>query len=72
MFFNTTILKQIIDVSFLKSLKYGLYLYVLVALVSNDMDMKGYEETDRTKEQVYSAMVTQSVLAATLKQIYTE
>jgi hypothetical protein len=33
---------------------------------------KGREEKDRTKEKIYSTMVEQSLLAATLKQIYIE
>ncbi|CAF2331655.1 unnamed protein product [Rotaria sp. Silwood2] len=36
----------------------------------NEDDVKEREEKDQTKEKIYSTMVDQSMLAATLKQIY--
>ncbi|CAF0725272.1 unnamed protein product [Rotaria sordida] len=38
--------------------------------IPNEDNVKEREEKDRTKEQIYSTMIEQSVLAATLKQIY--
>jgi len=43
-----------------------------VAHIQNEKKPRDREEKDRTKEKIYSIMVEQSLLAATLKQIYTE
>ncbi len=47
-------------------------LFWIVIRTQNDDKVKEREEKDRTKEKLYSTMVEQSLLAATLKQIYTE
>jgi hypothetical protein len=43
-----------------------------VARTQTEDKAREREEKDRTKEKLYSTMVEQSLLAATLKQIYTE
>ena len=47
-------------------------IFRLASSVQNEDKAKEREENNRTKEKIYLAMAEQSLLAATLKQIYIE